>query len=256
MSRLAIAFVGQCHTVGYPGVPADAAFPEVCRGVLQASRPQHRVELVVEPYYHPAQLLGAVRKALAQRPRVVVVEVVGWLAITGSSTIDLSRLPRGIRSAYERGQFLRRATRLVAKKTQSSGLIHHVQTSALALASSVVRPLFPRLPRPTVPEYETFVSEALALIATAPGISRVVQGPGAGNFATESKRLPVDAIARYRAVNEMARRVAAAHGALYVDRWDTVASGFFIPGTTRPTARGHSMWGHLLADHLLREGMV
>lgn len=144
----------------------------------------------------------------------------------------------------------------MAEKTQGAGFIHAVQTNALALVSSVVRPLLPRLPRATVADYESCVSGALALVGAVEGTTAVVQGPGAGNFALESKGLASDAIERYRAVNEMARRVAEAHGALYVDRWDTVASGFFIPGTTRPTMQGHSVWGHLLAEQLLSAGIV
>jgi hypothetical protein len=255
MSRLAIAFLGQCHVRGYEGVPPDATFPEVCRNIVQASRPGHHVELIAETYQHPAHLHAAVTAALARRPRVVVIEVVGWLAIAGSSVLDLSRLPRGIRSAYQRGQHLRRVSRSIIRKTEGSALIHSVRTNALALASSLLQPLLPRLPRPTIAEYEACVSSALSLIASQ-GVTAVVQGPGAGNFAVSSKRLPDDAVERYRAVSEMARRVATEHGALYVDRWDTVAGGFFIPGTTRPTKRGHSTWGHLLADHLLRAGVV
>ena len=256
MSRLAVAFIGQCHVSGYPGVPADNAFPEVCRGVLQASRPEHRIEVIAETYNHPAELQGAVRAALQKRPRAVVIEVVGWLAVTGSSFVDLSRLPRGIRSAHERGRHLRRMSAVVTRKTRGAGLIHAVKTNAFALVSSVVRPLLPRMPRATIADYESCVAGALELIATVEGTTAVVQGPGAGNFAMESKGLASDAVERYRAVEAMASRVAAAHGALFVDRWDSVSSGFFIPGTTRPTMRGHSVWGRLLADQLLRAGIV
>jgi hypothetical protein len=256
MSRLVVAFVGQCHTVGYPGVPPDAAFPEVCRGVLQASRPGHQVGIIVEPYYHPAQLSGAVRSVLRERPRAVVVEVVGWLAITGTSAVDLSRLPGGVRSAYQRAQFLRRASRFVADKTGGVELVHRVHTSALALAHSVLAPLLPRYPRATVADYEGCVADALTLIRQTPGVTPVVQGPGAATFAVEAKGLASDAVSRYRAVNEMARRVATAHAALYVDRWDTVAGDFYLPGTSRPGRQGHSVWGHLLADRLLQSGAV
>lgn len=255
MSRINVAFVGQCHTVGYAGVPPDAAFPEVCRRVLQASRPDHRVELTVEPYYHPAELRDAVAKVLRGKPRVVVIEVVGWLAIAGSNAVDLSKLPRGIRSTFERTRYFRRTRQHIAQQTRGDGLIVNIQTNALALAGSVLRPLLPRMPRPSVVDYEACVVDALSLIAAAEGTTAVIQGPG-GNLAVTSKPLPPDATQRYRAVHEMARRVAEANGALYVDRWDTVTGGFFLPGTTRPTAEGHSVWGHLLADELLRAGVV
>jgi hypothetical protein len=72
----------------------------------------------------------------------------------------------------------------------------------------------------------------------------------------DSKKIASDALQRYRAVLAMARRLAAAHNALFVDRWDTVAGNFYLPGSARPTTSGHSVWGHLLADELLRAGVV
>lgn len=255
MSRLDIAFLGQCHTTGYAGVEPDRAFPEVCRRLLEAARPGHQVELILQPYYHPAELPAVAAAALQRQPRVVVIEVVGWLAMTGSGKLDLSRLPRGVRSAYDRARFFRKASRTIGRQTRGSNAIHRVSAGALGFAGSILRPLLPKLPRPSIGEYEACLSDTLATIR-ATGIHAVVQGPGAGNFAMMSKRLPPDAVERYTAVRAMAQRVAAAHGALYVDRWDTVSGGFFIPGTTRPTLQGHSAWGHLLADHLLRAGLV
>lgn len=256
MAGLRIAFVGQCHTVGYVGVPADAAFPEVFRKAVQARRPEHEIALALHPYYHPADLCRIVRVALRQQPRAVVIEVVGWLAITGSDVVDLSRLPKGVRSAFQRAQHLRHVSRqLAARAPATTALIYQVQSNALAVVSTVLRPLLPRYPRPTIAAYEAAVTEALSAIRPS-GVSAVVQGPGAPNLALDSKRLASDAIERYRAVNGMAHRVAAANGALYVDRWDTVAAGFFIPGTTRPTRQGHSVWGHLLADRMLAAGVV
>lgn len=213
------------------------------------------MDLLVEPYYHVAELDGAVRNVLRQRPRVVVIEVVGWLALAGSTSIDLSRLPRGIRSAADRVKFFRRAKQRTASKSGSSELIVNVPSSLVGTAVDLLRPLMPRLPRPTLAEYESCVTNVLAKLREE-GIATVVQGPGAGNFAVESKGRPAHLAELYRSVGDMARRVAAAHGALFVDRWDTVTGNFFIPGTTRPTAKGHSVWGHLLADHLLREGLV
>lgn len=255
MSRLTIGFLGQCHISGYAGVPADAAFPQVCRKVLQSARPAHRVELVLVPCHHPGELFAAVDEVLQQQPRVVVIEVVGWLALAGGSALDLSRLPRSVRSAVQRVRHFRRASREIAARTSDSGVIHRVQTTAVSLATGLLRPLLPRLPRFTVPEYEACVDDALKRIKGS-GASTVVQGPGAGDVAATSKVLRTDAVELYRAVYEMARRVAETNGALFVDRWDTVSPRFFLPGTTRPTLAGQSMWGHLLADHLLRAGLI
>jgi hypothetical protein len=255
MIPLRIGFVGQCHTVGYPGVPADSTFPEVCRSVVQASRPEHRVEILPQPYYHPTELSEVVRTLLRRRPRVVVLEVVGWLTVAGETPLDLSHLPRGIRSAWQRVRFMRRASRFVTERTGGSGVIHKVGASALEAASGVLRPLLRAMPRASLAEYGTCVSQALTMIAAA-GVMPVVQGPGAASFTVDAPHIPPDIMDRYRAVHEMALRLATHHRALFVERWDTVAGGFYIPGSPRPTMRGHSVWGHLLADHLLRAGVV
>jgi hypothetical protein len=255
MIPLRIAFLGQCHTVGYAGVPADSTFPEVCRSAVQASRPQHRVEIDPQPYYHPAELPDVLRKVLRHQPKVVVLEVVGWLTVAGETPLDLSRLPRGVRNTWQRVRFMRRATRYVAERTRGSELVHQVRTSTLELASSVLRPLLREMPRATLTEYEACVANALTAIRES-GVTPVVQGPGAATFSVDFQHIPPDIMERYRGVEAMARRVASAHGAIYVDRWDTVSSSFFLPGSPRPTMKGHSVWGHLLADHLLREGVV
>ena len=76
MTQIAIAFLGQCHTSGYPGVPRDATFPEIARRTLEARRPGLVIEVVLEPYEHPSELPRAVAKALRAGPRVVVIEVI------------------------------------------------------------------------------------------------------------------------------------------------------------------------------------
>lgn len=255
MTRLAIAFVGQCHTAGYEGVPADVAFPNVCRDAVQASRPETHVEVILKPYYHPSELVAAVRSVLRKQPRVVVIEVVGWLSVSGTTAVDLAHLPRGVRSAYERLRLFRHLSQNIPMRLPAGAdLIYRVQTNAVALSRGVLRALLPRYPRASVADYESCVTEALQLVEGAPETSAVVQGPGAPNLALD--RLPADAIERYRAVNAMARRVAFVSGALYVDRWDTVAGGFYTPGSVKPTAGAHSLWGQLLASELLAAGVV
>lgn len=245
MSRLLITFVGQCHTVGYAGVPADAAFPQVCREVVQASRPGRRVEVRTHPYYHPAELMAAVEKALRDEPRVVVIEVVGWLAVRGTSSVDLSRLPNSVRTAYDRMRHFRHA----------KAVVRHIPRAAEPLYQ-FLKPLLPRHPRPSVAEYESSLRQALESVGARDGVQAVVQGPGAPNLDLNSRELPSDALERYRAVHEMSRRVAEERKALYVDRWDTVTRGFYPDGGIRPTARAHSVWGHLLGAELLRAGVV
>lgn len=253
VKNLTLAFVGQCHTVGYPGVPPDAAFPQVCRQALQARRPDAHVTLALEEYQHPQELGRAVTHALRARPRVVVIEVVGWLTVKGTGAVDLTRLPRGVRSAYQRVRHFRQMSNAIAAKLpRAAELIHDAATAA----STLVAHIGPRHTRTTPSEYEHELGRAVAAVRDVPGVDCVIQGPGAPNLELDSRHFPADLVQRYRTVQQMARRVAETHGALYVDRWDTIAPGFFSADSIRPSAQGHSTWGHLLADKLVEAGLV
>ena len=257
-AAMKIAFVGQCHTYGYAGVPPDAAFPQVCRAAVESRRPGLLVDVVVEEYQHPAQLERAVAAALRTRPRVVVIEVVGWLAVKGTGAVDLSRLPRSVGSAVQRVQHFRKVSQSVIARFPKA--LEHVPDQAFRLATSILGSAAPRHLRTSVTEYEAGLQRAVATIGGSAGDDRpiacVIQGPGAPNLAMSLRMLPAALIARYREVEAMARRVAAQHDILYVDRWDTVSSAFYRPDSIRPTSTAHSTWGHLLADELIAAGLV
>ena len=177
--------------------------------------------------------------------------------IKAREAVDLSRLPAGIRSTYERARYLRQVSgRIERALPRGAAIVHRVQTDAFAMATGLLRSLIPSYPRPTLDEYEAFVARAIEQVRSAPGTTAVVQGPGALNLDLASRGLAADAVERYRAVDQMARRVASAHGALYVDRWSTVSAGFFLPGMIRPAPKGHLVWGHLLASEILAAGLV
>lgn len=234
-------------------MPPDAAFPQVCRAAVQSRRPGLRVDITLEEYQHPAQLEAAVGAALAGRPRVVVIEVVGWLAVKGTDAVDLSRLPPGIRSVYQRVRHFRSVAHSVRRLPRSLLVL---QDTAFGVATSILGKSAPRHLRTSPDEYEASLRRAVVTVKDAAGVDCVIQGPGAPNLALDSPKLPSDVLERYREVERLARRVADAHGVLYVDRWDTVAPGFFGSGTIRPTVEGHSTWGHLLADRLIAAGLV
>ena len=257
MSRSSIAFIGQCHTSGYPGVPPHATFPQVCRRAVESCRPGARVDVVLEPYQHPAELPEAVARALQARPRVVVIEVIGWMAVTGKTAVDLSRLPKRVRTAYQRMRHFREVTHAIGHGTGHIGTaVFRVQATGAQIASGLLRKIVHRYPRPSLEEYERFLRLALEEIALHPNIHAVIQGPGAPNLDLDARGIAPDAVERYRAVEAMARRVAEEAEALYVDRWDSVDSGFFLDGSIRPTAGGHDVWGNLLARELLTAGLV
>jgi hypothetical protein len=252
-SQTKIAFLGQCHTTGYPGIPGKSTFPQICREVIESRRPGARVQVVLQGYQHPSELPDATSAALRAAPRVVVIEVVGWLAIRGTESVDLSRLPRGVRSTYQRMRHFRQVSQAVAAAVSRAP---HAVNTVNATAAKILGSILPRLTRAAMPEYEACLQQAITQVHALPDVCCVVQGPGAPNLTLNSCKLASDAIERYRAVEAMARRVASANDVLYVDRWDSVTPRFFNPGSIRPTPEGHLMWGHLLADQLLNAGIV
>jgi len=252
MSRTTIVFLGQCHTYGYPGVPPEAAFPQVLRRAIEAYKPDTTLNVILEPYDHPSGLSRSVTRALRHRPRIVVVEVTGWLAVKGSGAVNLSRLPKTFHSTYDRVRHFRVASQFIAAKIpQGSKLIYRFQSKSFEAIASVLGPLIARYPRPTVEEYRACVSDAIQRIVQSPGTQVVIQGPGSPNLDLNFRGLAADAVERYKAVECMAREVATQHGTMYVDRWNAVNPDFFSPGSIRPTAEGHMEWGNLLARELL-----
>jgi hypothetical protein len=257
MKRLTIAFLGPCHTSGYPGVPPDATFLEVARKAVEARRPDLKLDLLIEPVMHPAEFPRGVANVIARKAHIVVLEIVGWMAIHGRQSVDLTSLPRGVRGAYGRARHFRSVGRhLLRKIPHGPELVSKVSTSVVSLASGVLSPLLPRLPRATMGDYETLVDEAIVALKAVPGVSIVIQGPGELNPDLKGRFLATDAVERYKEVDAMARRLAEKHAALFIDRWSTITPKFYRPGNVRPTQAGHELWGHLLGEKLLAEGLV
>lgn len=215
------------------------------------------INALLEPYHHPFELAGAVDAALRQRPRVVVIEVVGWLAVTGTSAVDLSRLPPAVTSVYDRMKHFRHVSQTLVKAIpHGPELVYHVQNAASSVSAGVLRPLLRRYPRPSVADYSGALRSALTSLAAHPDVTVVIQGPGAPNPDLSPRGMPADVVDRYRAVNEMARHAADTHRAVYVDRWNTVSTQFYSGGSVRPTAAAHRTWGQLLANELLANELL
>lgn len=225
--------------------------------MLAAARPDVDVTVLLEPYHHPFELARALEAALRRQPRVVVIEVTGWLAVTGTAAVDLSRLPAAVTSVVDRLRHFRHVSQTMIKAVPGGpGLIYHAQAAGNSLSAGILRPLLRRYPRPSVAEYSATLNGALSTLAAHPEVTAVVQGPGAPNPALDARGLPQDVPDRYRAVNEMARHAADTHRAVYIDRWNTVSSDFYRGGSVRPTAMAHRAWGHLLASQLMVHGIV
>jgi hypothetical protein len=158
---------------------------------------------------------------------------------------------------YDRLRHFRHVSQLiVARIPYGPQLVYRISARGTAMADHILGPIIRRHARPTIAEYEELVDCEIARITDHPGVSVVIQGPGAPNLDLDSPGLAPDAVERYRAVEQMARRVAAARKVLYVDRWNTVSAGFFLPGSIRPGSEGHIVWGHLLARELMAAGLV
>lgn len=261
MSQVGIAFVGQCLVHGYPGVPRRATYPEIVRHHLERERPGLHVQVVAEPFYHPAELRGVLARLLPSvRPDLVVIDVAGWLVANGPTAVDLSRLPWGVRNAYDRVRHLRSVSHgLVSNWPLASGLVMRVQASGRALVDGPLRFLVRRYPRPSLEEYERLLDEAVTLVTRQPGCELVLQGPSTFNPAETDPACVPESAALYRAVNDLARRLAAARGVTFIDRMSLIdgANGdVFLPGSTRLSGRGHRLTGHAVAEILLRAGLI
>jgi hypothetical protein len=255
-----IAILGQCHTTGYRGLSTAETFPEVVRRAIELSDPGAGVRVITEPFSHPADLPGAVRRALARRPNIVVIEVIGWVAVSGRQAVDLSRLPRGVRSHYDRLRHFRRAvSRMRERWPLTADLISGIELNLQSLAAGPLRSLLPRLPRPTLLDYETALEDAARLVRASEGVEVVFQGPGAFNDAIDAAGVASNAHEIYRNVNAMTRRVARRHGGLFVERLAGAPlpqGRFYLPGSIRPSRVGHEAWGHLLTEHLRSADLV
>lgn len=258
MPELRIAFVGPCHTTGYPGVGPTETFSAVARRAVEAARPGLDLRVLTEPCYHPADLPRAARRVIRHRAAIAVIEAVGWFAVRGSQAVDLGRLPRGLRSTYDRVRHLRHVSAQVRRHWPVAGtLVAAVETTMAAFAGGPMRSLVPRLPRPTLAEYEEQLDAAARELRTG-GTEVVIEGPGLLSDQLADPALPSDADARYRAVNLMARGIAARHHAVFVDRMDATPGTalFYLPGSIRPSLAGHQVWGRLLAEHLIQSGLL
>lgn len=261
MAQVGIAFVGQCLVHGYPGVPRSATYPEIVRHHLERERPGLRVRVVAEPFYHPAELQRVLERLLRSvQPDLVVIDVAGWLVANGPTAVDLSRLPWGVRSAYDRVRHLRSVSYgLAARWPGGRGLVMGVQASGRAVVDGPLRFLVKRYPRPSLEEYERLLEEAVALVTRQPGCELVLQGPSSFNPAETDPACVPESVVLYRAVNDLARRVAAMHGVTFVDRMSLINSAdgdMFLPGSTRLSDRGHQLTGHAVAETLLRGGLI
>lgn len=236
-------------------------YPEVARGHLEAERPGLRASLATDEFYHPADLGRHVaRAANRRRPDLVVIDVGAFFLASGPGAIDLSAFPRRIQMAYDRARHLRGASlRLLAAFPLGFQLVRLIETSATALATGALRPVVRRYPRPSVEEYEGLLRSSIRHLTANPEQRVILQGPGGFNHDEPNPQYSPRTPEIYDEVNSMAKRVAAAHSILFVDRI-AVAGGMdpslFLPGSSRFSVAGHRVMGHALAEAILGSGLL
>ncbi len=114
-----------------------------------------------------------------------------------------------------------------------------------------------RYPRCSLEEYEGFLVEAIGLTTRQPGRTLVLQGPSPFNAAETDPACVPESEALFRSVNELARRLADAHGLTFIDRMSLANShAMFLPGSIRLSTEGHRITGHAVAETLVRAGLI
>ena len=259
MATLRIAFLGQCLVHGYPGVDRDETFPEILRRRLLADWPGLTPVVSADSYYHPSELPSRIAGVAERRAAdVVIVDVAGYFAARDMGAVDLSRLPRAIRHAYERVRHLRAVAKgLLQTYPATAGLVRRIETTGVALADGALRPLLQRYPAPTLREYEALLTDGIRAARRNRKLTIVLQGPGMFNDDEVDRRYAPDTQQIYRAVNAMTRRLADAHRLLFVDRMAVTDSrSVCLPGTIRLCAHGHRVMGDALLASLKQAGVL
>lgn len=256
--RLRIAFLGQCLVHGYEGVDGRQTFPNILQTRIRADHPGVAPLVNVESFYHPAELPGKVARVLKPPPDVLVIDVAGYFAARDVGAVDLSQLPRGIDTAYERLRHLRSVAKgLLRVYPAAAGLIRRVETTGVAWANGILRPLLRRYPTPTLPDYRQFLDEAVRIARRTERTTVVLQGPGMFNDGEMDRRYAPDTQEIYRQVNAMARHIAEANGLLFVDRMAVTDSlSVCLPGSIRLSEHGHQVMADALFDTLTQGGVL
>ena len=259
MGELRIAFLGQCLVHGYEGVDGKETFPNVLRARILAEKPGVAPRVSVDSFYHPAELPRKIARASTPRPPdVLVIDVAGYFAARDVGAVDLSQLPHGINTGYERARHFRAVAKgLLRAYPAAGGLLRRLETTGVAVANGILRPLLRRYPTPTLPDYEQFLEDAVHVARRTEGMTVVLQGPGMFNDGETDRRYAPNTQEIYRQVNGMVRRVAETNGLLFVDRMAVTDSlSVCLPGSIRLSAHGHRVMADVLLEALVGASVV
>ena len=260
---LRVAFLSQCNA--FPQfVEHDETYPEQVRRLIEAERPGRQIRTEIIPFWYPYEnhLRVKLRVAFRRRPDVLVVEIpAGPVVQEHIGNPDLRHFPRSIRSAYQRALYLRAVGRnLLNAYPLGRELISVIDWSINSIVDGPLRGIVRRHPREELDSYEGIVEAAVSSIVTQGGPAVVLVGPGGFDANEGNHGWSAETPEKYRAVNELTRRVAAKHGLPFVDRVgaaDAERRRFFLQGSaTHYSQFGHCILAQEIADTLLKSGLI
>jgi hypothetical protein len=258
----AVTFLGQCLPVRADLAGDDGTYPYVAERYVQAARPGTRITTTVIYYEYPyADLEVKFDLALRGRPDVIVLEVPARpVAYPDSTPVDLRRLPRRLRSSYQRVRYLRGLNERLRAAPGMDRLVQIADVGLRAVLAGPLRHLVRRYPVPTLAEYETLVAATIARLTAKTTATLILAGPAGFTEAGDGDGYVDGAPDLYDAVNAMVRRIAARHHLPFIDRVAVTAGegpGFFHPGSSIHYApAGHRAMGRFLGEMLLSQGIL
>ena len=263
MRRVKVVFLGQCFVFGYRGVPREQAYPSVVMSRVSAERPDVSIEAIPKGFYHPCDLPLQIERIMSGSPPDIIVidAAANAVAAFGPEPVDVAALPAGLGSVAEGVRHGRAVAKSFTERYRLLGpLVDTVEQAGRRLVDLPFIPFVRRRQRPTLLEYEQALEDAISRArANGSRTALVLQGPSVFNPDESHAAFQPDTVALYRLVNDMVRRVAESHEVSFVDRLDVAGASnpnLFLDGCIRLSPIGHHLFGHALAEHLLRTGLV
>lgn len=263
MRRVKVVFLGQCFVFGYRGVSRQQAYPAIVAARVAAERPDVVIEPIPSGFYHPLELPEKVEAIMAgPRPDIIVVDAAAnAIAALGPEPVNVSTMPAALAAVTEGARHGREVAKgLMERYRVLAPLVDAVEQAGRRLVDSSVVPFVKRRRQPTLVEYERALEATIGLVrADGSTTALVLQGPSVFNPDESHEAFKPDTIELYRRVNNMVRRAATAHHVSFVDRLDVAGASnaaLFLDGAIRLSPYGHHLFGHALAEHLLRAGLV
>ena len=175
-----VAYLSQCLPFCLEDVAAEGTYPFVAQRYVEAARPGVRISTTVFPYTYPyADLEFKADLALRDRPDVIVLEIpAGPVARRRVGPVDLRRFPGGVRTGWQRIQYVRELRLSLRLPPVADRLVQIVDVGLRGVLTGPLRRLVRRLPMPTLTEYQSLVEAAITRLQAKTSATLVLIGPG------------------------------------------------------------------------------